>query len=266
MREILGKLGDDRRPDGGAQGGANRETGELGETSKTGETSETGESGEAGAEARREAGEELRAAALRYAGRWGWPVVPGVLTAPRGGCRCPRGLTCPVPGAHPDDPRLLAATRDLRMVRWWWTQRPAAPVLLATGGRAPCALSLPVPAAVWAVKELDRQGVRTGPVVAGPQRWAFLVRPYELPELGELLGEREEARGEWVPAALRFHGPGGYLPLPPSRLGGDRVRWARPPEAERDGVALPRAAWLLEVLLEAGSYLAVLSEQQQSPK
>ncbi len=45
-------------------------------------------------------------------------------------CACP-DPECVVPGAHPFD-RALAATTDPRMVRWWWTQRPDAPVLLAT--------------------------------------------------------------------------------------------------------------------------------------
>ncbi|TFV32495.1 hypothetical protein E4K10_21085 [Streptomyces sp. T1317-0309] len=45
----------------------------------------------------------------------------------------------------PFDPGLLAATTDERMVRWWWGNRPSAPIVLATGGRAPCAVSLPRP-------------------------------------------------------------------------------------------------------------------------
>ncbi|MEO3751804.1 bifunctional DNA primase/polymerase [Streptomyces sp. B6B3] len=201
-------------------------------------------------------GWELRDAALRCAWQWGWPVVPGVEARPDGGCGCPRG-DCSVPGAHPFDPQLLAATTDVRMVGWWWTVRPRAPIVLATGGRAPCALSLPAPAGVWALEELDRRGVRPGPVVATPTRFALLVQPYEFAELGELLGSRE-----WVPSTLRFHGSGGYLPLPPSRTGAGRVRWARPPERRAGRVALPRAAWLLDVLVEAGIAASALSEQQ----
>ena len=43
--------------------------------------------------------------------------------------RCP-DPECAVPGAHPFDPGLLAATTDARMVRWWWTNRPTAPLIL----------------------------------------------------------------------------------------------------------------------------------------
>ncbi|RKN07224.1 bifunctional DNA primase/polymerase [Streptomyces radicis] len=191
-------------------------------------------------------GAELREAALRCVGRWRWPVLPGAEARPDGGCDCPRP-DCVVPGAHPLDPELLAATTDPRMVGWWWRVRPRSPIMLATGGRGPCALSLPALAGAAALAELDRRGAPAGPVVAAPTRWMLLVEPYELPELGELLGALER-----VPSALRFHGVGGYLPLPPSRTGAGRVAWAREPEPRGDRVPLPRAADLLEVLVEAG--------------
>lgn len=77
---------------------------------------------------------ELIGAALTFATEWQWPVLPGVAADPRGrgGCACP-DPDCSVPGAHPFDPGLLAATTDERMVRWWWTNRPTAPIVLATG-------------------------------------------------------------------------------------------------------------------------------------
>ncbi|MGX2995872.1 bifunctional DNA primase/polymerase [Streptomyces sp. JNUCC 64] len=167
---------------------------------------------------------EVIGAALTFATHWRWPVLPGVGTLPRGGgCSCP-DQDCGVPGAHPFDPGLLAATTDERMVRWWWTNRPAAPVLLATGGGAPCAVSLPALAAARALTALDRAGVRLGPVVATPERWALLVAPYSLERLGELLYAKDH-----VPGSLRFHGEGGYLALPPSGTGAGEVRWERAP-------------------------------------
>ncbi|UCM89177.1 bifunctional DNA primase/polymerase [Streptomyces marincola] len=188
----------------------------------------------------------LRGAALVYARQWGWPVLPGVGTDADGTCGCPRA-NCVVPGAHPVDPGLLAATTDARMVQWWWTARPSAPIVLATGGRAPCALSLPAVAAAGALAELERRAVPTGPVVAAPTRWMLLVEPYGLPELGELLGALDR-----VPSSLRFHGPGGYVPLPPSRTGSGGVGWAREPEPTEGRVPLPRAADLIDALVEAG--------------
>ncbi|GAB2894254.1 bifunctional DNA primase/polymerase [Streptomyces mayteni] len=193
----------------------------------------------------------LRGAALAFARRWGWPVVPGAEALDDGGCAC-RRPDCPVPGAHPADPDLLAATTDAQMVGWWWETRPNAPILLATGGRAPCAVSLPAVAGAWAERELSRRReLGLGPVIATPTRWLLLVAPYELPELGEELAARER-----VPSSLRFHGPGGCLPLPPSATGAGPVSWVREPQRCRTGgrgrVALPRIEGLLDVLVEAG--------------
>jgi hypothetical protein len=190
-------------------------------------------------------GAALRDAALACARRWRWPVLPGIEAREDGRCGCLRA-DCVVPGAHPLDPELLAATTDSRMVGWWWYVRPRAPIMLATGGRAPCALSLPAVAGAWALSELDRHGVRTGPVVAAPTRWLLLVEPYELPELGELLGAQD-----LVPSSLRFHGVGGYVPLPPSGTGAGEVCWVREPETRGGVVTLPRTADLLGVLTEA---------------
>ena len=96
--------------------------------------------------------------------------------------------------------------------------------MLATGGRAPCAVSLPAVAGARALEALDRMGVRLGPVVATPTRWSLLVAPYSLEELGELLYAQD-----WVPSSLRFHGEGGYVALPPSETGRGQIRWERAP-------------------------------------
>ncbi|MER5377654.1 bifunctional DNA primase/polymerase [Streptomyces sp. NPDC002553] len=170
-------------------------------------------------------GPEAIDAALTFATEWQWPVLPGVTADPQAAsrCGCP-DPKCPVPGAHPFDPGLLAATTDARMVRWWWTDRPAAPIVLATGGSAPCAVSLPALAASRALAALDRDGMRLGPVVASPTRWAILVRPYGMEQLGELLYAKDH-----VPGSLRFHGDGGYLALPPSETGQGEIRWERAP-------------------------------------
>ncbi|MEU9308217.1 bifunctional DNA primase/polymerase [Streptomyces sp. NPDC048256] len=170
-------------------------------------------------------GPELIDSALTFATEWQWPVLPGVTADPQGRsrCGCP-DPECTVPGAHPFDPGLLAATTEARMVRWWWTNRPTAPIVLATGGTAPCAVSLPALAASRALVALDRQGIRLGPVVASPTRWSILVRPYTMEQLGELLYAKD-----FVPGSLRFHGEGGYIALPPSETGSGDIRWERAP-------------------------------------
>ncbi|MFF4169779.1 bifunctional DNA primase/polymerase [Streptomyces sp. NPDC001744] len=210
-------------------------------------------------------------AAVTFGAEWNWPVLPGAgleeaprtATPPRpwaavdpeepsravagAVCRCP-DPDCVVPGAHPYDPGLLAATTDERMIRWWWTTRPDAPVVLATGGRAPCAVSLPAAAGARALAALDATGMRLGPVVATPTRWSILVAPYGLERLGELLYAKDS-----VPSSLRFHGEGGYLLLPPSVAGTGRVRWERAPLAGSARPWLPDVEAVVDALVEAST-------------
>jgi hypothetical protein len=217
-----------------------------------------------------------REAALVCVREWHWPVLPGVghmgpVAAPgapasrprlaglrterrtearRGpaqyACACPRP-DCPVPGAHPHDPGLLAATTDPRMVESWWGRRPDAPVVLATGGPV-SAVSLPADAGERAVRALEDLGVRLGPVLATPTRVVLLVAPYSLEELGDLL-----CRQEWVPSSLRYHGRGGYVVLPPSRTGDGGVCWLREPRPGLRGTPyLPDIAVVVDMLVAAG--------------
>ncbi|MER5407000.1 MULTISPECIES: bifunctional DNA primase/polymerase [unclassified Streptomyces] len=190
---------------------------------------------------------EMLSAALTFAADWRWPVLPGVAPDPQGRarCGCP-DPECTVPGAHPFDPGLLAATADERMVRWWWTNRPSAPIVLATGGRAPCAVSLPAPAAARALDALDRKGMRLGPVVAAPTRWAILVAPYSMEQLGELLYAKD-----FVPGSLRFHGEGGYIALPPSETGQGRIRWERAPLPGSAAPWVPGVEAVVDAVVEA---------------
>ncbi|MBM9506027.1 bifunctional DNA primase/polymerase [Actinacidiphila acididurans] len=197
----------------------------------------------------------LLSAALTYAEQWKWRVVPGVGYDRRGTwratgaqpCACPRP-NCPVPGVHPLDPGLLAATRDPRMVRWWWTNRPDAPVVLATGDRVSAA-SLPAAAGAHALTAIEHFGFRLGPVVATPTRYIFLVAPYSLAELGELLDSQE-----WVPTSLRYHGDGGYVALPPSSGNSGQLRWVREPVVEPGESApwLPQISTLVDAMVRAG--------------
>ncbi|WP_128976024.1 bifunctional DNA primase/polymerase [Streptomyces roseicoloratus] len=182
------------------------------------------------------------ASGVRTGAGTGAEALPAVV-----GCACP-DPQCVVPGAHPFDPGLLAATTDARMIRWWWSRRPEAPVLLATGGRAPCAVSLPAVAGAHALAALDALGMRLGPVVATPTRWAILVAPYGLERLGELLYAKD-----CVPSSLRFHGDGGYLPLPPSLTGAGQVRWERAPLAGSARPWLPDVEAVVDALVEAST-------------
>lgn len=190
---------------------------------------------------------EMLGAALTFATAWQWPVLPGAAPDPqgRGRCGCP-DPECTVPGAHPFDPGLLAATTDERMVRWWWTNRPEAPIILATGGQAPCAVSLPALAASRALGALDQMGMRLGPVIASPTRWALLVKPYSFEQLGELLYAKD-----FVPGSLRFHGEGGYLALPPSETGQGQIRWERAPLPGSAAPWVPDVEAVVDAVVEA---------------
>jgi len=190
---------------------------------------------------------EMLGAALTFADAWRWPVLPGVAADPQGRarCGCP-DPECTVPGAHPFDPGLLAATTDERMVRWWWTNRPSAPIVLATGGGAPCAVSLPAVAAAGALDALDRTGMRLGPVVASPSRWAILVAPNSMEQLGELLYAKD-----FVPGSLRFHGEGGYIALPPSGTGQGQIRWERAPLPGSAAPWVPDVEAVVDAVVEA---------------
>ncbi|MFI6490374.1 bifunctional DNA primase/polymerase [Streptomyces sp. NPDC050564] len=190
---------------------------------------------------------EVLGAALTFATEWRWPVLPGVAADPQGRarCGCP-DPECTVPGAHPFDPGLLAATTDERMVRWWWTNRPSASIVLATGGTAPCAVSLPALAAARALDALDRKGMRLGPVVASPTRWSILVAPYSMEQLGELLYAKD-----FVPGSLRFHGEGGYIALPPSETGQGQIRWERAPMPGSAAPWVPDVEAVVDAVVEA---------------
>jgi hypothetical protein len=204
--------------------------------------------------ARRRERELLLTAATTCVRDWRWPVVPGALPAPprEAGirCQCPRP-DCPTPGAHPYDPALLAATTDPRMVRWWWRQRPDAPILVATGGQV-SAVSLPAAAGARVLDYFDALRIRTGPVIATPTRYVLLVAPYTMQELAELLIAQE-----WVPTSLRYHGTGGYVVLPPSRVADGGVAWVREPEWVGDAVTgepwLPSVSALVEALVAAST-------------
>jgi hypothetical protein len=76
--------------------------------------------------------EDLVAAALEYAGRWRWRVIP-LHTNHAGRCTCGRA-SCHTPAKHP---RLKGwpaqATTDPQVIAQWWSWWPEANVGIATG-------------------------------------------------------------------------------------------------------------------------------------
>ena len=151
----------------------------------------------------------LKRAALRYADH-GWPVFPGAyLNADRYAC----GPLCPTVACHPAvEDWETAASSDVADVAMWW-DRQAFSVLLATG-RAFDVIEVPARIGLPA----SRAAV-LGPVAVTPMgRWMFLVEPGDglRPELAEQLD-------------VIKHGPGSWIPAPPTRTLDGRIRWEVPP-------------------------------------
>lgn len=193
----------------------------------------------------------LLQAALTCAERWRWPVVPGAVLVERvdglgtwvppascrtatrrrvsGGARAPDGLLLrrpalrgarrtparPVPaGGHhrcPDGALVVGAAQSAGAGDRGDRRGGGGGQRAGGGGRAAAGVS-------------GRAAPAGGPGAGGPTRWALLVAPYSYPELAELLVDQERtlcpggAPGE-VPSSVRYHGPGGFLVLPPSRVG-----------------------------------------------
>jgi hypothetical protein len=142
-------------------------------------------------------GDRIGEAALGYA--WhGWPIAPGAHAAPgwRGGWPVPLAAALPYRGPM--------GTNDVARC---WHHHPH-PILLATG------LSIDVLAvrAPLASQLLDTLGEH-GPVAALPDgRWLVFVEAGQPPEP---LSEHP----------MRYHGPGSWVPLPPTRLGQGHLTW-----------------------------------------
>ncbi len=155
----------------------------------------------------------LRRSARRYA-EHGWDVVPGAV---RHGDRFRCLAGCPATACHPDWNRWEhTATHDPAWVAALWAFRPRA-VLLSTGR---CFDVLEVPAVLGAPCVPRVQQDERGPVaVTGTGRWMFLVRP------GASLHPDLSHRADVV-----LHGPGSWIPAPPTRILDGPVRWLVHPE------------------------------------
>jgi hypothetical protein len=147
----------------------------------------------------------LRRAAQRYADR-GWRVVPGAaLEHDRYVC----GPLCPTVACHPAvDAWEDAASYESADVDGWWAHS-AFSVLLATGYTFD---AIEVPAHIGAVAA---RSATLGPIVVTPsQRWMFLIEP------GDQLRPELSAQLDVV-----LHGPGSWIPAPPTRTPAGRIRW-----------------------------------------
>jgi putative DNA primase/helicase len=76
----------------------------------------------------------LLAAALVYASRLGWPVIPLYHVRSDGSCACRDGASCRSAGKHPRIDGWQAITRpELEQVRAWWQRWPQANIGVVLG-------------------------------------------------------------------------------------------------------------------------------------
>ncbi|GAA5184405.1 bifunctional DNA primase/polymerase [Rugosimonospora acidiphila] len=152
----------------------------------------------------------LRSSALGYA-EHGWDVLPGAYLA-RGRFCC--GTGCRTVACHPARPDLVSHDPDV--VGGWWSRRPFS-VLLPTGLTFDVLEVSACPGAGIA------QAAGGGPVAVTPAgHWMILVGP------GSRLCPELAGRTDVV-----LHGRGSWVPAPPTREPGGRVRWVvSPTEAQ----------------------------------
>ena len=219
---------------------------------------------------RRRDNDRLAQAASGYAAL-GWPVCPGAQPRegqtrerqsrdrvpqqrqPRPGraCSCDR-VGCPAPGAHPLSPAWKRqATADPAVVGKWWKEHPQAGILLVTG-RSFDVLDIPAAAGQVAVRQLERAGIKSGPVaVSAMDRTLFFVATRAAAgDEDEWWSCRLDCEPELLPevTGLRWHCRDSYVVAPPSRLSnGMAAKWLTEPDAQ----PLPDALRLLEVLADA---------------
>ena len=167
---------------------------------------------------------KLRHAAHAFADQ-GWAVTPGgYFNGQRMACDRP---TCWATSCHPLLPDWETATTA---AGGWWDDKPHS-VLLPTG-RAFNAIEVPalIGSSVWGIG---------GPVIITPNgRWIFLISP------GTPLREELDERGDIV-----HHGPGSWIPAPPTVLPEGPVRWHISPR--QVGWQLPDSGQAQKALLNA---------------
>ena len=178
----------------------------------------------------------------RSAGRYanaGWPVIPGAWwDGTRYRCAAPG---CHISGLHPagdrDTPHPLDPTGSTQpdVQGWWSTHRHT--VLLATGGPV-AAVQAPAVTGRRVVAALRRAGVVVPAAVLPTGRWLLLTTPPPDSPTPDLPGGV---------AGVVWHGPGSYIPLPPSTLARGPVRWVHAPWVT--DWALPDTQAVLDALI-----------------
>lgn len=152
---------------------------------------------------------ELLLAAISYADRLQWPVVPGVRCDGQGGCPSLCAGRSAAASDGRDNEHGPAATRDVRMLVDWWSRFPDACVL-SPAGYSFDAVSIPKLAGREVLSRITANESHGWAGIAAEGRMVFLLKTglaYQLRiRLGRHLGNQE----------LRIYDAGDLIALPPS--------------------------------------------------
>lgn len=165
--------------------------------------------------------DELKEAALRYAGELGYKVFPVHGIDDAGNCTCDR-VVCSHPGKHPvHNGGFKNATNDVEIINAWWTRYPGSNIGLPTGvenGVMAIDADEKTEGALEAFEKLDLPDgprVKTG----GGGVHAYMKYPDDF----EVTTNTNSLRG-----TLDIRGRGGYVLMPPSNhKSGKRYEWEK---------------------------------------
>ncbi len=197
-------------------------------------------------------GNLLEKAALWYAEKKGWPVLP-LHSIQNGVCTCGKKGECDNPGKHPRWSKVdmehgcLSASTNPDQIRKWWRRWPDSNVGIATGKDSFEALDVDQPDGPDTLFHLIKQYGQlpdTIQQITGGGGAQYLFQP---------TGGRIGNRVKFAPC-LDTRSDGGLIVVPPSKhISGRTYEWeasSRPDEVQ----LAPFPEWLIEVIQTAQSY------------
>jgi putative DNA primase/helicase len=173
------------------------------------------------------AGDELLRAARYYAAR-GLFVFPLHETDDEGRCSCGKA-DCSSPGKHPRiTDNLARASRSDEQIRAWWARWPRANIALSCGASGRVVVDVDVKDArgggeTWHELKTQLDGHKHD---AGLEETAMVETPSGGFHAHYLAGvHRVGSKNDLLGAGIDVKAEGGYVLLPPSRIGGVQYAW-----------------------------------------
>lgn len=193
-------------------------------------------------------GNEMLTAALWYAQKKGWAVIP-LHSIKNGACTCGK-RNCDNPGKHPRfDKNLIpnglkSATTDPERIREWWNRWPDANIGIVTGAKSGfVALDIDPPEGEESMTDLEQQHGAIPDTVenitgSGGRHILFRCPDWYVPN--------SVGKNGGIAPGLDIRGDGGYIIVPPSvHSSGNRYEWeALHHPTETELAEIPR--WLAD--------------------